>query len=327
MKKRLQSAAMILLTVILLGLVLHSVGIRELLDTLKQADPLFVFLAFCASLFQIWVGVVKWHVLLKSRGFHLSFGYLFKLYLVGAFFNNFLPSNVGGDVVRVYELGRRIGDATKALASVFVERFTGFIVLIIVSCLAFLTNLTLVEDTALTLAMLASVVALLGILWVVLDARLLRLAQRWIRIGIVQKIIAKFQNFQAALYEYGDNRGALIQAFLWSLVFYIGAIIYVYVGARAFHTPVDLLDIAIITPIILVVSMMPLTFNGVGIQEWAYVLLFTWVGLPATVGLSTIILIRAATLISALAGGLMYPSIRSGDAKNFTTEPVTLSGA
>lgn len=327
MKKRLQSIAIILLTVILLGLVLYKVGLRELFDTLKQADPVFIFLAFCASIFQVWIGVVKWHVLLKSRGFQVPFLYLFKLYLVGAFFNNFLPSNVGGDVVRVYELGKRIGDGTKALASVFVERFTGFIVLIVVSCLAFLTNLTLVEDAALTLAMLASVVALLGILWVVLDARLLRLVGRWIKIGIVQKIVAKFQKFQAALYEYGDDRSTLVQAFWLSLVFYIGAIVYVFVAARAFHTSVDLLDIAIITPIILVVSMMPLTFNGIGVQEWAYVLLFTWVGLPASVGLSTIILIRAATLISALAGGLMYPGIRSGDAKNFTAEPVTMSGS
>lgn len=314
MKNRLKSFAIIALTVALLALVLHQVGLEELFDTLRQADPVFIGLAFVASIFQIWISVVKWDVLLKSRQYDVPFGYLFKLYLVGAFFNNFLPSNVGGDVVRVYELGKRVKNNTDALASVFVERFTGFIMMIVMAVFALLTNLTLVENTLLTLAIVVSAIGLAGVLWVVLDARLLNLIERYIKIGIVHKVVNKFRQFQKALYAYGDDRMALVKAFVLSAVFYIGAMVYIFVAARAFHNPVDFFDIAIITPLILVVSMLPLTFNGIGLQEWAYVLLFAWIGLPEAVGLSTIVLIRAATLVGALAGGVIYPTVRSGDA-------------
>jgi len=314
MKKRLKSLAVIALTITLLGLVLYQVGLEELFNTLRQANPFFIGLAFLVFFFQIWISALKWEVLLKSRGYDVSFVYLFKLYLVGLFFNNFLPSNVGGDVVRVYELGKRIQNNADALASVFVERFTGFIMMIVFACLALLTNLALVENTVLTLAIIVASVGLMGILWVVLDARLLNFVENRIKIGIVQKVTGKFRQFQKALYAYGEDRRTLVNVFVLSTAFYFISMAYIYVAALAFHQPVDFLDIAIITPIILLVSTLPLTFNGIGLQEWVYVLMFAWIGLPEAVGLSTIVVIRAAALLWAIIGGVIYPSVRSGDA-------------
>jgi uncharacterized membrane protein YbhN (UPF0104 family) len=88
------------------------------------------------------------------------------------------------------------------------------------------------------------------------------------------------------------------------------AVTNVYSSSRAFHEDISLIGVATIVPVILVVAMVPLTVNGLGLQEWAYVFLFSWIGLPESVGLSTILLIRAKELLVALAGGVLYPILK-----------------
>lgn len=119
MKKRLRSIAVIVVTLILLALVLRRVGVSELLDTLRQADLRFLALSVLVSPMLIGVSVAKWQVFLRAEGHDVPFFYLFKLYIVGYFFNHFLPSNVGGDVIRMYELGSHIEDNAQGAASVF----------------------------------------------------------------------------------------------------------------------------------------------------------------------------------------------------------------
>lgn len=310
MSKRLRSILVIAVTVILLFLVLRKVGLDELFETLRGANLNFLLLSIMMMPLTILVSVAKWQILLRSQGFPVSFVYLLKLYFVGYFFNNFLPSNVGGDVIRSYELGNHIKDPAKSLASVFMERMTGFVVLIALAVLAAVTNLSLLEDTLLSLATLGSIVGLIGVLWLVLDQRLAGFVAAHVRVPIVQKGLKKFNKFHSATLAYKDDKRTLVITFLLSLVFYGFAILNVYFSALTFHQPIALLDIAIIVPIIMLVSMLPLTFNGIGVQEWAYVLLFGWIGLPGSIGLSAILLIRAKTIVSALIGGILYPQIR-----------------
>jgi uncharacterized membrane protein YbhN (UPF0104 family) len=102
-------------------------------------------------------------------------------------------------------------------------------------------------------------------------------------------------------------------ALFWSTIFMILAILNVYASAKAFGQEVDLAEVSVITPIILCVAMIPITVNGLGIQEWAYVLLFSWVGLPESLGLSTILFIRAKDVAMAILGGLLYPTLTLTD--------------
>lgn len=313
-KVRLRSLAVLTLTIVLLYLVLRSVSISDLINTLRGANPWFVLLSFAVTPVMILSSVIKWRELLKAQGQKVPLWYLYRLYIVGYFFNNFLPSNVGGDVVRTYELGSRTKDLAGAAATVFAERFTGFVVLIVVACVAFVTNMTLADDPRLVMLMVLAVGGLLGVLWLIMDRRPVDLLMRYIKLPLAQKVFIKFRKFHASLQILQAHRRTLIVSLFWSLVFYGCAILNVYVSALAFHHPVPLGGVAIIVPIIMLISLLPLTFNGIGLQEWAYVLLFGWIGLAASVGLSTIVLIRAKILVLSLIGGVIYPSIRIGGA-------------
>ena len=310
MINRIRPYAVLLLTAFLLILVFRKVGVADLVQTLTQADLRWVAVSFLLTPLLIFTGVAKWKILLKSQGFHVSLWRLYALYMVGKFFNNFLPSNVGGDVVRGYELGKSIDSGVDSMASVFMERFTGLIVLIVFAIFSFLSNLRFIQDWRLTLAMGLATFGLLGIFWAILDPRPLDLFEKYARISFVQKYIPKLRKFHTSLVAYRENKRAILLSLVWSLIFMLLAIFNVFASSSAFYQPVSLLQIAIIVPIILVVSMVPLTFNGLGIQEWAYVVLFTWIGLPPSVGLSTIVLIRAKELVIAIIGGLLYPVVK-----------------
>jgi uncharacterized protein (TIRG00374 family) len=182
--------------------------------------------------------------------------------------------------------------------------------------ISFITHASLIQNTKLSLAMAFAVVGLIGILWLILDDRLLDFIEKWFKISLVQKAIPKFRKFHTSIYTYRHHKRALSLSILWSVVFMILAITNVYVSARAFYSPISFLDMVVIVPVILVVSMVPLTFNGLGIQEWAFVILFTWIGLPPSVGLSTIILIRAKGLLMAIIGGFLYPVLKLSKADN-----------
>jgi uncharacterized protein (TIRG00374 family) len=312
---RIKSVFIIALTILLLYLVVRKVGLSELMNTLRSADPLWVLISVCHTPFIIFTGVIKWKILLKSQKIDIPIWRLYALYLVGSFFNNFLPSNVGGDVVRGFELGNYAKDGVRAMASVFMERFSGFIVLVFMAIFSLVSQFQLMKDARLTLAVGFAAFGLLGVLWVVLDPRPLRLVSGWVRFPILQKYIPKLRKFQESLYAYRTHKRALILSILWSFVFMFLAITNVYSSARAFHQEISLVGIAIIVPVILVVAMIPLTVNGLGLQEWGYVTLFSWIGLPGSVGLSAIILIRAKSLFIAAIGGTLYPALKLSKGK------------
>ncbi|HEX2906317.1 MAG TPA: lysylphosphatidylglycerol synthase transmembrane domain-containing protein [Phototrophicaceae bacterium] len=311
MFKQLRPYLTIAITVLLLLLVFHNVGLEELVGTLAQAEIEFILLALFIGPALNFISAVKWQLLLRSQGIDLPIGYLFKLYLVGIFFNNFLPTNVGGDVIRSYEVGKRINNQPSGLASVFMERLTGFVILVLVAWIGFLVHLSVVNHPVLTAVMLIAVIGLAGIAWLALDARLLRLVEQLLPFAPAQKYIAVFKKFQTALQGYRQQPRALGTAFALSFVFYLGNIFYAFAASQAFHPEILLLDMVFIMPITMVVAMMPFTFNGIGLQEWSYVLLFPLVGVPASVGLSAIILIRAVTLVTAVVGAFFYMQIKA----------------
>jgi len=305
LRKRLLTILTISVTVILLVLVLSEVGVEKLLSTLGGADPVYLLLAFLWAQLLILPGVYKVQALLAAQNHRLSFWYLFKLFHVGSFFNNFLPSNVGGDVVRTYEIGKVTGDPAGSLAAVFVERVSGFIVLVAFAVIALLTHLWVAENALLVAALAAGIFGLIGVVWMVIDVRVLNLVER-LSPKPLQKYIVKFGKFQKALLSFRGKPAALRSAAVWSILFNGGAIVYVWLTAQAFHQPINLLDMAFIVPLTMVIAMIPISFNGIGLQEWSYVLLFPLIGVPDSVGLSAMLTIRVITLFAALLGGLFY---------------------
>lgn len=313
-RRRAWRALRITATLALIGFVIHQAGLlneqgrREFVATITDVDVFYLCLSLLVSLAMNFVSSYKWHILLVSRNIHAGFWRLFALYYVGKFFNLFLPTGVGGDVARVYELGRVTGANAESLASVFVERFTGVVTLTVVSLVAVAVSLHRYDTPLITISLVLFVLATATVIWMILDPRPLAWFSRTVtrRIPALGGIAVKIHRTHDIIRAYKDNTGTLWYALAISLVFYFLAVVNVWVSLLAFSPDVDFLTVLIAVPAILLIMNLPISIGGIGLMEAAYTIIFTAFGYSSSLALSAALLIRMKTIIDGVIGGLFH---------------------
>jgi uncharacterized membrane protein YbhN (UPF0104 family) len=90
------------------------------------------------------------------------------------------------------------------------------------------------------------------------------------------------------------------------------AVVNVYLGCLAFGEHVSLVSLTLAVPIILTISLAPISLGSVGLQEWGYFVVFEHLGIPGSLGLSVALLMRAKALIMGGIGGFFYASWITG---------------
>jgi glycosyltransferase 2 family protein len=266
------------------------------------------------------ISSAKWQMLLSAGGHRVGLWRLTGLYTAGQFYNAVFPSTIGGDVVRSLGLRRLIGDARAAFASTVAERFTGAAVLVAlggVATLVALPGLLATRDGAIDgrLAALMAVGAMgaatLAIVAVLSERTLLLLRRALPSLEPVQRGLEKLERFQRALIEYRDQPAVMARAIAWSVLFYISTIGLIYAGCRMTGAPgaqVGVLDAAVITPIILLIALLPLTPGGYGVVQWGYMVTFAALDIPggATLGVFVSLMLTACSIGVSAAGYALY---------------------
>ncbi len=107
------------------------------------------------------------------------------------------------------------------------------------------------------------------------------------------------------------------------MLFYLGAALNIYFSARAFGAPLRYDQALVATPVILMVIMLPISFGGVGLSEWAHIFALGGFGVSPAVGLSTALLLRTKGVLLGLAGSVAYPFYRAGPLHGAAVEAAT----
>ena len=230
----------------------------------------------------------------------LQYLYISRLY------NLILPSSMGGDVIRIYRLGKVNNSIERAAASVFVERFVGMLVLLILAAIsfAFMTQ----GDTRLFILSFAFVlIVTFGLGWAATDKRFVRVLEYFSQktnITFLNKVANKFGEFQNSIRQVRKDRSFLLRLFAYSIVFYMLAISSVWISALAFDNGVTLVDMIIAVPVIMLIMNLPVSIGGLGLMEASYTIAFELLGYSAELGLITALLMRAKAVLDGLIGGL-----------------------
>ena len=321
--KRISYIIRLLITAVLLLYVLQKVG---LFDSEKRGD-LFVLLqsvripilllSFFVSLLLNLSSAFKWYLLLRSRGVAVSFFKTWALYMIGIFFSLFLPTSMGGDLIRIHELGKLTGKRAEAAASVFIERFSGMVILFLLTVVALPMQRELLSVTWMTISLLFAVTASLALIWVIVDERPYRFITKFLsnRLRFIDKILSKIEKIHCAVLEYRDDRTALIIAILNTFVFYILAVVNVYVTALAFSTEVQFRELLVAVPLIMFIMNLPISIGGIGLMEFAFIFIFGISGYSSALALSTALLMRLKSFFDAAMGGVLYPLLSKDSTK------------
>lgn len=288
-------------------LILWGDNAERLLHLSKSISLADIFWLCMISLLLNWISCLKWGLFLEERGFRVSQMRLLGLYFVGKFFSNFIPTTIGGDITRTYLLGRQIRSQSQSLASVFLERATGFAALIILAILFAAVNVRLLFEPKIGVSLAAVTAAFTASLLVLLNRGLLAwLRSRCGSIPQADALLQKISKVQDDILYFRAKPALLAKAMAYSFAFHLMTCVNVYMACAAIKIYPAFLDLAVITPIILLLNVLPVSPNNIGWWEWTFSFLLVEAGTGPAEGLAVGLILRAITLLSSLAGGVVF---------------------
>jgi hypothetical protein len=253
----------------------------------------------------------RWRLLLDAQRVRVPSPTLLGSYLVATFFNNFLPSNIGGDVIRIRDTAGPARSKTVATMVVLIDRGVGLMGLILVAAL----GATMAADVRagggaspiwpawLWAGFLSGAAAVApAVLAPSSVGRLLRpltvLHPEWVG--------QRIDTLTAALERFRNRPGALAACFAGAVLVQALLVLFYAAVAFALAIPVGIWDLAVIVPVSFLVQMLPVSVNGFGVREATFSFYFARIGLPLE---SAVLLPLAATalvMLFSLSGAAVY---------------------
>ena len=297
--------AQVVVSAALLLYLLSQANLARLLRLWGGVSQPFLWLALALQLGGVLISSLKWWLLLRASGQPVPYGWTVRTYLVGQFFSNFLPTQIGGDAVRVYYLIRRIGRPAIAIASVFVERVTGFLALTAIAAIALGLRAGSLGGQLLLGVVACVLVAAAGLVVAFAAPWLVRLATR-LPLPDVLSWRRRLRSFADSMATYYAYPGALALVIALAFGYQISWVAENYVAARTLAIDVPPALVALMVPVSDIVGLIPIFFNSLGAREGTFVLLLGQAGVPSESALAVSFLIFAVRLVASLLGGALY---------------------
>jgi uncharacterized protein (TIRG00374 family) len=316
LRDKLITALKIVVSLGLIAYLLNRVGLNQVVEAMRSASANYVYLLVALALYfgAITVGCVKWQILLKAQEIDVPLSSLLSYTFVGLFFGNFLPTNVGGDLVRGYDLARHTLLPAETAISVLVDRLVGLIAFVFVAVVMALLVVYSAGQAALWEVAVAATIVLLALcvgFAVILSGRLRVQLGRLFNSALLSRLAPLYDRLSTALSAYRRSYGALAKAFLISiLVLTIGSVVN-YLIALSLGGGISALHIFLFTPLITFVLLIPISIGGIGLNQSAYVFFFNLVGVPEEKSLSISLIMQAIIILASLPGGVLWWRKRS----------------
>lgn len=312
-RRSLLTIGKVLVSVALIGafLLFGKIDMAEIGASLVRIRPAWLLAAAALHVVGLLLSAMRWRQLLLAQDMRVELTTLFKFYLVGGFFNTFLPGRVGGDVVRIYDTAKIKKSGVEPLAVVLIERGSGVLTLLSFAAIVLLLGLNVGFETV-TYAgrfwvsfcfVLLLLTSIMFFLHERIALRLIRLLDR----GRFAGIAIRLERMYRAVVIYREKPGYLIRALAAGLCLQVNYIIHYYFVARALgidHVSIAFFFFAI--PIRAVLLMVPFFINGIGLRESIDMFFFDKVGITASGAVAFSWLSFLLILCYGLVGGIIY---------------------
>jgi uncharacterized protein (TIRG00374 family) len=296
----------VLISLTLIVFVLTRTDLRKLWFTLLDMKIYYFILANVLNLVRVFISAYRWKILLTVKKITVGMNSLSTIYFIGIFFNMFLPTALGGDAARIYYLWKVTGEKMESTSSVVMERIIGFFVLGVI-CLGacFVIFDKLGDFRQKTLILIVTIVYLLGII-ALFNSRLMQ------RLLIItdhipfEKVGKNIRDFYASLHDFLRRKDIIMQSLILSLfyqVFWIVGVMFIAIGIGIEIDPVNYF---VFLPIVMVVTMIPVSVSGIGVREGSFIMLFGLAGVRPAPALLLAFLAFSMAVILGILGGIVY---------------------
>lgn len=312
-KKRLSLVLRLGATVALFVILFRSISWSELFASFTHVQHSDLLIGLSIGTLGVVISSYQWRVLLQGETIRFDLADLINLYLVGTAFSHFLPTGMGGDAVKAVYVGRESGKNEGSASAVVMSRVTGFFGMLLIAIVVLIFQFSHFSSTITVWFLLLSLIVGAMIFGAVFFATLLPkiFKGKWMQ----HRIFASASKIGIALSETAKRPRSLGVATIYGIAFWVVACLnyYAYAHAIGLHIPLYFYFVAI--PLVSLVTFLPISINGFGIRESAFVYIFATVHTPSATALLLALLMDVQVLFFGVVGGCLYFGI-SGQKKN-----------
>jgi uncharacterized protein (TIRG00374 family) len=262
------------ISIAIICILLWRIDIRQLFQAFLQAKVSLWGVAFLLMVLEQGLMALAWNVLLRAKGYQIPFNSMFYIFLMGNFFGLALPSSAGSDAVKGYAVFKQIDDGVNTVSSLILFRVLGIGLLITIASICVLVFGSLFRDEKIVFIVLG-LMFLFVLFFVFLSLRIVR---NLLKKTLNYKYLRKIGDFSLRLYdsiiEYKKYRSALGKVLLISCGIQASRILGIYVVGLSIGITLSIQYYMIIVPVVIVITLIPVTVAGLGLREISFIYLF-----------------------------------------------------
>jgi len=328
-KKNKRTILIIIRVVISVSLIAYLIGTQfkdpqNILDILKTANIYLLLLSLSTHIFGIWITAVRWKTLLDTQKAGLGARTLTVSVLIGFFFNNFLPTAIGGDVYRAYDASKKGKITLGTSASVIlVERFSGIVAAGAYAIAALFLGFTAIGNQSVIIPVIIFFVISIILAFLIINPTILKFGRLFDRFRIFRKLKEKLSDVYRTLQSFKEYKIALVKVLIYSFLLQFAVILNYYFAARALGIDLSLISFIFIVRVITVITMLPISIGGMGLRENSLVFIMVALGAANDKAALCSLLIFAMLIIVGIIGGITYnirPYLKTGTKSKETAE-------
>jgi len=298
--------AKVALSVALMVLLFSRIPLHEVLAAIRGARMEWLLAAFGLLIMSNLIGAFQWERLLRAVDVRIPFWKVCAYYHVGLFFNNFLPSNIGGDIARVLDASRHGPNRASVVSTVIMDRLIGTVAL---AGMALVTTLPAINRFHLSLvyfALVAFFALSVVLVWAIFHPGLLPAVERVLaRIGF-QALKPHLDELAERIRHFRDKRGLFARLLIVAFVVQMSRIGVHALVARSLHLDIPFTYFLLFVPMLAVIVSLPISLNGIGVREGAGVVLFGLVGVGRAQAFSLQFTTYLVAVAVSLLGGVIF---------------------
>lgn len=294
------------ISVILLIFLFKQVEIKALLEVIKNADKLLLFLCLCLIFFIQILCFFRWKMLLNVSGISPPLSRLISPFAGGIFFNLFLPSTIGGDFVRSMDLAIYTKKNKEVVATVILDRLSGYIGLVAVALLALIFGRELIQDKIIIQSIFLLALILIFILLILFNKSLYLRINKLLHSPNGGKLRATIESVHQEMHYFRKHKKIIFHNLLLSFIIQGLSPLSGYIISLSLGLKLNIAYFFIFLPIIGAVTLLPISIGGLGLRDALTIYFFTKLGITKDLSFAMSLLGFFFIAVYAGIGGLIY---------------------
>jgi len=306
LKRLLSILLRVSISIILIAFLFKQVDKKSLLGIIKNADKPLLLLAFFIASTNYILCLLRWEMLLRAVNIRLPLKRVLISFSGGTFFSLFLPSTIGGDFMRSLDLAAHTQKPREVVATVFLDRLSGYVGLVTLALLSMLFGWRFLRDSTVLFSVAIITILLIFILLVLFNKFLYSKINKFLDSSSAGKIREAIRDLHQEIHIFRHKKRMILNNLIVSFIIQAMSPVSFYVIASSLGIKINVMYFFIFLPIIGAITLLPISIGGLGLRDATTIFFFAKAGVSKDLAFAMSLLSFLFILVYGAIGGLIY---------------------